>query len=246
MHRGIRFVLELPTQEPAVRLGELRRLGKHTAPFECGGCQYDPCAEEAHQSAPLNAEVLSHGHNERIAFLCAHHSEPDTGIPARRLDYRLSWSKLSRALGIFDDSESQSVLEGPHGVEGFYPDVQAYLRGRELLDSHHRCASNRFEDAVKPVPSKGFPCGAGDRYVACFLIHCHVFALHAPHHLGALPADGTLRRGEDYYELSGKIATSSRSFSSPTPVGYTARPAVELEATPELLRSGGRRSPNTL
>ena len=163
MHRGIRFVLELPTQEPAVRLGELRRLGKHTAPFKCGGCQYDPCAEEAHQSAPLNAEVLSHSHNERIAFLCAHHGEPDTGIPARRLDYRLSWSKSSRALGIFDDSESQSVLNGPHGVEGFYLDVQAYLRGRELLDSHHRCASNRFEDAVKPVPSEGFPCGTGDR-----------------------------------------------------------------------------------
>src|SRR6266404_966594 len=94
-------------------------------------------------SVTASAEVLSHGHNERIAFLCAHHSEPDTGIPARRLDYRLSWSKLSRALGIFDDSESQSVLDGPRGVEGFYLDVQAYLRGRELLDPHHRCASNR-------------------------------------------------------------------------------------------------------
>src|ERR1700733_1062292 len=163
MHRGIRFVLELPTQEPAVRLGELRRLCKHTAPFKGGGCQYDPCAEEAHQSAPLNAEVLGHSHNERIAFLCAHHGEPDTSIPARRLDYRLSRFKSSRAHGILDDSESQSVLNGPHGVEGFYLDVQAYLRGRELLDSHDRCASNRFKDAVKPVPNEGFPWGAGAR-----------------------------------------------------------------------------------
>src|SRR4029077_956926 len=119
MHRGIRFVLELPTQEPTVRLSELRRLGKHTAPFKCGGCQHDPRGEKAHQSATLNAEVLSHNHNERIAFLCAHHGEPDTRISTRRLDYRLSWSKSSRALGIFDDSESQSVLNGPHGVEGF-------------------------------------------------------------------------------------------------------------------------------
>src|SRR5690348_10146669 len=102
MRRGIRLVFELPTQEPAVRLGELRRLGKHAAPFKCGGCQYDLCAEEPHQSAPLNAEVLGHGHNERISFLCAHHGEADTGIPTRRLDYRLSGSKSSRALGIFD------------------------------------------------------------------------------------------------------------------------------------------------
>src|SRR5271170_1266732 len=118
MDRGIRFVLELPTEEPAVRLRELRRFGKHTAPLKCGGCQHDPCAEKAHQSAALNAEVLSHNHNERITFLCAHHGEPDTRIPARRLDYRLSGSESSRALGIFDDSESQSVLNGPHGVEG--------------------------------------------------------------------------------------------------------------------------------
>src|ERR1700745_2634847 len=116
MHLGIRFVLELPTQEPAVLLGELRRLGKHTAPFKCGGCEYNLCAEEPHQFAPLNAEVLGHSHNERISFLCAHHGEADTGIPTLRLDHPLSGSKSSLALGISDASESQSVFNGPHGV----------------------------------------------------------------------------------------------------------------------------------
>jgi len=58
MHRGIRFVLELPTQEPAVRLGELRRLGQHSAPFECGGRQYDPRAEKDALIGELEQAIL--------------------------------------------------------------------------------------------------------------------------------------------------------------------------------------------
>src|ERR1700724_4264038 len=102
MDVSVRLVLELPAQEPAVCLGELTRLRKHTAAFKSGRCQYHPGAEEAHQSAPLDAEVLSHGHNEWIALVCAYHGEANTGIATGRLDYRLSRSESPCPFGVFD------------------------------------------------------------------------------------------------------------------------------------------------
>src|SRR3984893_2886344 len=197
MHVGVRLVLELPAQEPAVRLGELGCLRKHATAFERGRCQHHTCAEEAHQPAALDAEVLTHGHNERIALLCAHHGEPDTGITTGRFDYCLSRFEPSRALGIFDDTKSQSILDRSHGVEGFYLDVQGYVCRREFLDSHHRRAPDRLEDTVKPVPGEGVLRRAGGREIECFSVHGHVFVLRGTHHLWVTPPPhGTVRAGD--------------------------------------------------
>src|ERR1700686_1227588 len=214
MHVGVRLVFELPAQEPAVRLGKLGRLRKHAAAFERGRCQHDPCAEEAHQPAPLDAEVLSHGHNERIALLCAHHGEPDTRIPAGGFDYRLSRFESSRPLGIFDDAKSQSILDRSHGIEGFYLDVQGYVRRCELLYPHHRRASDRLEDAVKAVPGEGVPRGAGGRRVECLFVHGHVFVLRGTHHAWAAAPPWNRALWRHYYERPGKIARFRTSFTA--------------------------------
>src|SRR6202521_4627956 len=214
MHVGVRLVLELPAQEPTVHLGELDRLRKHTAAFERGRCQHDLCAEEAHQPAPLDAEVLTHGHNERIALLCAHHREPDTGIAAGRFDYRLSRFQSSRAFRVFDNAESQSILDRSHGIEGFYLDVQGYVRRCELFYPHHRRTSDRLEDAVKPIPGEGVPRGAGGRRVECLFVHGHVFVLRGTHHAWAAATPWNRALWRHYYERPGKIARFRTSFTA--------------------------------
>src|ERR1700681_90623 len=230
MHVGVRLVLELPAQEPTVHLGELDRLRKHTAAFERGRCQHDLCAEEAHQPAPLDAEVLTHGHNERIALLCAHHGEPDTGIAAGRLDYRLSRFESSRALRIFDDAESQSILDRSHGIEGFYLAVQGYVRRCELFYPHHRRTTDRLEDAVKPVPGEGVPRGARGRHVECCFVHGHVLPSAERITHGVLPPHGTVR--------SGDITTSGQGglqdFATASAAVSAALPAIALGHMPRL------------
>ncbi len=89
VHVGVGLVLELAREEPAVRLGELTALREHAAALERGGRQHDAGAEEAHQLAPLDTEVLGHHHHQRVALRGAHHREPDARVAAGRLHHRL-------------------------------------------------------------------------------------------------------------------------------------------------------------
>jgi hypothetical protein len=52
-------------------------------------------AEEAHQPAPLDAELLGHRHDQRIALLGAHHGKADAGVAAGRLDHGLAGLQLA-------------------------------------------------------------------------------------------------------------------------------------------------------
>ena len=66
---GVGLVLELPRQEPAVRLGEFDRLGDHAHAALRLRRQNHLGAEKAHQPATLDAELFRHRHHQRIALL---------------------------------------------------------------------------------------------------------------------------------------------------------------------------------
>ena len=81
-------------------------------------------AEEAHQPAPLDAELLGHRHDQRIALLRAHHGEADAGVAAGRLDHRLAGLELAGFLGRLDDAQRQPILDRAQRVERLDLDVR--------------------------------------------------------------------------------------------------------------------------
>ena len=114
-----------------MRLGELDGLGEHAAALSRRRRQHDLRAEEAHQLAALDAEVLGHRDDERIALVRAHHREADAGVAARRLDDGLAGPQLAGALRIFDDAEREPILDRAHRIERFDLDEEIDARGRE-------------------------------------------------------------------------------------------------------------------
>src|SRR6516162_5485193 len=90
-------------------------------------------AEEAHELAAFDTELLGHGHDQRIALLRAHHGEPDAGVAARCLDDGLSGFELPRLLGRFDDTERQAILHGTQGIEGLDLGKKVHAGGRQPI-----------------------------------------------------------------------------------------------------------------
>ena len=86
MEVRVRFVLELAAEEPAMGLRELQRLGDHAAAFFGRRREDHLGTQETHQLAPLDAEILRHRDDERIALLRADHGKTDAGVAAGRLD----------------------------------------------------------------------------------------------------------------------------------------------------------------
>ena len=121
---GVGFVLELARQKPAARLGELEGLGDHAHAALRRRRQHHLGAEEAHQLAPLDAEGLRHGDDQRIALLRAHHRQPDAGIAGGRLDDGLSGLELPRLLGGLDDAEREAILDRAQRIERLDLDEQ--------------------------------------------------------------------------------------------------------------------------
>ena len=148
VHVGVGFVLELPAEEPAVRLGELDGLREHAAALLRRRREHDLGAEEAHQLAALDAEVLGHHDDERIALLRADHREPDAGVAARGLDDRLAGLQRAASLGALDDGPRQAVLDRAHRIEGLDLDVHVHAGRRELAEPHDRRVADRLEDVV--------------------------------------------------------------------------------------------------
>ena len=143
---GVGFVLELAGEEPAVRLGEFDGFGDHAGAAAGGWGDDDFRAEEAHQPAALDAEGLGHGDDERVALLCAHHGEADAGVAAGGLDHGLAGLELAAALGIFDDSEGETVFDGAERVEGFDLDVEIDVGRAELVDANDGSVADGFKD----------------------------------------------------------------------------------------------------
>ena len=142
------LVLELAGQEPAVRLGELDGLHHHAeAALRLRG-EHHLGAEEAHQPAPLDAELLGHGHDQRIALGGAHHGEPDAGVAAGGLDHGLAGLQFARLLRRLDDAERQAVLHRAQRIEGLDLDVEVDARGRQPVDLHDRRVADRLQDAL--------------------------------------------------------------------------------------------------
>src|SRR3546814_17467605 len=89
MEVGVSLVLELAAEKPAVTLGQLDRLGQHAGAFLRRRREDDLGAEKAHQLAPLDAEVLRHDDDQRIALLRAAHGEAEAGVAARSAERRV-------------------------------------------------------------------------------------------------------------------------------------------------------------
>src|SRR5690606_31664681 len=149
MHVGVRLVLELPAQEPAVRLGELDGLLQHAGAFFGGRRQHDLRAEEAQQLAALDAEAFRHRDDERVALLRADHREPDAGVAARRLDDGLAGRKLAGLLRALDHGERHPVLDRAHRVEGLDLHVDVHARRGQLAELNERRVADRRENVVE-------------------------------------------------------------------------------------------------
>lgn len=68
---------------------KLDRLQDHAIRAPCLRRQHHLGAEKAHQLAPFNAELLCHGHHQRVPLRGAYHGKADTRVSAGRLDDRL-------------------------------------------------------------------------------------------------------------------------------------------------------------
>jgi hypothetical protein len=147
---GVGFVLELAAQEPAVRVRELDRLAEHAGTAQRRRREYDLRAEEPHHAAPLDAEVLSHHDDQRIALLRAHHREADAGVAARRLDHRLPGLERTAALCRFDHAEREPVLDRAHRIAGLELHVEVHAGRCELPDLHDRRPPHGLENVVVP------------------------------------------------------------------------------------------------
>ena len=93
--------------------------------------------------AALDAEVLRHGHHQRIALHRAHHRQADAGVAAGGLDHRLPRAQRAAPLGVLDDPEREPVLDRAHRVERLDLDVEVDVRRRELVQPHDRRAADR-------------------------------------------------------------------------------------------------------
>ena len=81
MDIGVGLVLELAAEEPTVFLCQPFGQGEHARTALRSFGQNDLGAEEAHQLAALDREVLGHGDDERISLLGADHGKPNAGVP---------------------------------------------------------------------------------------------------------------------------------------------------------------------
>ena len=146
---GIGFILELPRQEPAARLGELEGLGDHAHAALRRRRQHHLGAEETHQLAPFDAEGLGHGDDQRIALLRAHHRQPDAGIAGGSLDDGLPGFQLPRLLGGLDDAEREAILDRAQRIERLDLGEQIAARRRQPVDPDHRRIADRPEDVLE-------------------------------------------------------------------------------------------------
>ena len=151
MDLGIGLVIELAAQEPAVRLGQFGRLGQHPGAPGGRGREHHLCAEEAHDLAALDAEVLGHDHDQGIALGGADHRQTDARVAAGRLDDRLSRLQRAPTLGVLDDPQRQAVLDRAQRVERLDLDVEVDPGRGQSIDAYDRRVPDRIQDALEPV-----------------------------------------------------------------------------------------------
>ena len=151
MHIGVGFVFELAAEEPTVGARQLHRLGQHADAAKRRRGQDDLRSEEAQDLAPLDAEVLGHHDDERVALGRADHRQTDPGVAAGGLDDGLAGAQQASALGILDHPEREPVLDRAQRVEGLDLDVEPDARRGQAVDPYHRGATDRVEDRLVKV-----------------------------------------------------------------------------------------------
>ena len=87
---GVRRILELAREEPAVFLRELGGLAHHALAALGGGREDDLRAEHAHDLAALDREGFHHHGDEGIALRGADHRERDAGVARGGFHHRLA------------------------------------------------------------------------------------------------------------------------------------------------------------
>jgi alkylation response protein AidB-like acyl-CoA dehydrogenase len=145
---GVRGVLELPGEEPAVLFRKLLGLPDHPGRPLGGRRQDDPGSEDAHELAPFDRTRLRHDGDERIPLDGADHRERDPGVAGGRFDDGLTRLERPAALGVLDDSDREPVLDRGHRVEGFALHVHRDVRRREVVDADDRGISDGSEDVL--------------------------------------------------------------------------------------------------
>ncbi len=148
MEIRVGLVLELPRHPPAMRLGKLDGLVDHADRALGRRRDHDLGAEEAHQLAPLDAESLRHGDDQRIALGGADHRKANAGVAAGRLDHGLARLQLAGFLRGLDHAEREAVFHRTERVEGFHFHEQVHAFGREPVDPHHGRVADGFENAL--------------------------------------------------------------------------------------------------
>src|ERR1700730_9376902 len=151
MKVGIGFVLELTSQEPAAHFCQLDSLRYH--PHAALGRRSEDHlgAQETHQLAPLDAEGLGHGHDQRIALLGTYHCETDAGVAARCFDDGLPGLQFSRALGGLEDAKRKPILDRAQGVERLDLDIEICVWGGQPVYLDNRSIAHRFKNVCEPA-----------------------------------------------------------------------------------------------
>ena len=83
------------------------------------GCQFELCAVGFEQVPALNGHRVGHCQDNLVSFGCSYPCESDACVTAGRLDDRSARGEYAVALGIFDHSECDAVLDTAARVEVF-------------------------------------------------------------------------------------------------------------------------------
>src|ERR1051325_11201992 len=125
MNVGIGLILELTRKKPAMSLGKLDRLDDRDQAALRRRREHHLDAQEAEEPAPLDAEILRHRDDQRIALLGADHGEPDPSMAARHLDHGLSRLQLAGAFGRLDHAERKAILDRSERSEEHTSELQS-------------------------------------------------------------------------------------------------------------------------
>src|SRR5581483_12469354 len=103
-------------------------------------------AVRGEEAPALLAHRIRHREDQAVALDRAHEREPDSGVPARRLDHHVARTEHALALRRFDHAETDAILDAAAEIRELElrPDLRSAVAGK-ALQAHDRGVSDELE-----------------------------------------------------------------------------------------------------
>ena len=130
-------VFELAGHKPTMLFCKCFGSCDHAGTPLCRWGEYDARAKGLHYFSAFNREGFDHGGNKRVALGSTNHRQGNACVAGSRLNHRLAWFNRTASLSIFNDRNSQSVLDRGHGVKGFDFGINGLPSGRHFIQANN-------------------------------------------------------------------------------------------------------------